>query len=125
MARNAAAVMMKAMGARLSPCTQPMPQTVVMASGAESSPSWATRNVLTRPMRGWSRNSHPIAEVKPGMIRPSVISVNNSVLPGKSVRSASHAAGTPKASAVASVASENQMVLTMTRIVNVSPNTAA
>jgi hypothetical protein len=34
MARNTAAVIMKASGARLSPCTQPMPTMLLMLSGA-------------------------------------------------------------------------------------------
>ena len=43
MERNTAAVMMKASGARLSPCTQPMPRMLVMLNGGAD--RW---NVLTR-----------------------------------------------------------------------------
>ena len=48
------------------------------------------------PIRSESRNTQPMATVKPGISSPMVMKVNSAVLPGISVRSASHAAGTPK-----------------------------
>ena len=43
-----------------------------------------------------------MAAAKPGISRPMVISVKTTVLPGKFVRSTSHAAGIPKKKATAS-----------------------
>ncbi len=110
MERNTAAVMMKASGARLSPCTQPMPSRLVMLNGGPLSPNVVTRNWFTSPMRGCSRNNQPMAAAKPGISRPIAIRVNSSVLARKSVRSASHAAGMPKASATTSDTNANANV---------------
>ena len=75
-------------------------------------------------MRGCSRNSQPMAAAKPGMRRPTAIRVNSSVLAGKSVRSASQAAGTPNASATTSAMKANATVSRRTANVRGSENTS-
>ena len=83
---------MKASGARLRPSTQPIPTMLVMLSDPSGRPKvWASQ-MLPSPILGWSRNSQPIADAKPGIKRPMVIRVNRMVLPRKSVRSASQSA---------------------------------
>ena len=114
-ARSTAAVMMKPIGARLRPCTQPMPRMLAMLKGAAAKPKICMASALKRPMRGCIRKSQPIAVAKPGMSSPSVISVSTKPLPRRSVRSTSQAAGTPKASATTSVISATPSVFSSTR----------
>jgi hypothetical protein len=76
-------------------------------------------------MRGCSRNSQPMAAAKPGISSPTAIKVNNRVLAGKSVRSASQAAGMPNASATTSAMRANAIVSRRTAKVRGSENTSA
>src|SRR5262249_9780024 len=50
-----------ASGASVSPSTKPMPGTVAMLSGAAVRPNSCMNKILITPMRGWSRNTQPIA----------------------------------------------------------------
>ena len=61
-------------------------------------------------MRGWSRNSQPIATAKPGISKPMVMNVSKTVFPGKSVRSTNQAAGRPNKNETASAMSEKPAV---------------
>jgi hypothetical protein len=113
-ARNTAAVMMKASGARLSPCTQPMPMTLAMLKTGPN-PKFCWIQTFTSPMRGCIRKSQPIAEPKPGKSKPTAIKVKSSGLAGRSLRSTSQAMGTPKNSATSSVVTAKPIVLPRTR----------
>ncbi len=112
--RNRAAVITKVSGASASPSTHPMPATVAMLNGGWASPNRSIAQRLTMPMRGCSRKIQPIATVKPGISSPVVIAVKSAVLPGRSVRSASHAIGIPKTQATSTATDENSSVLTST-----------
>ena len=103
--------MTKVRGARVRPSTQPMPNTVAMSNGASVNPNPCFIQVFRIPILKCSMNSQPMATVKPGMRRPMVMNVNNTVFPGRSVRSASHAAGIPNAQDTTRAISENSMVV--------------
>ena len=52
-----------------------MPGTLMMVSGVSARPKRYRSQVLSMPIRGWSRNSQPIAEKKLGMKMPIVMKV--------------------------------------------------
>jgi hypothetical protein len=73
-ARKLGLVMTKASEARPSPSTQPMPTTLAMLNGADRSSKVRISQVLRTPIRGCSRNIHPIARKIDGSSNTEVIS---------------------------------------------------
>src|ERR1041384_6345428 len=107
--RKVAAVMMNASGASPSPWTKPMPMGDAML--IRQSGNTVAIAAFTRPIRGCSRNTQPIALKNPGIKSPTVMKVKTSPLRGSVVRSTIHATGTPQRSAVNVATAEKIAVL--------------
>src|SRR5262249_13820188 len=82
-----------------------------MLNGLCARPKTSTKIRLTTPMRGCSRNTQPIAVKKVGTSVPTAINVNTHSLPGRSVRSTSHAMGMAKNKEITTVVDANPRVL--------------
>ena len=67
------------------------------------------------PMRGWSKNTHPIDVKNVGTKAPMVINAKTKFLPGKSVRSTSQAVGTAKSKDTITAVDAKPMVLASVR----------
>ena len=111
MARNDAAIMMKASGTSAMPSTQPMPTRLTTLKGACSMGRSCISALLAMPMRGWNRITQPMAVKKLGTSRVTVRSGNTSPLPGSVVRSANQAQGIANANATTSATPANTAVL--------------
>jgi len=113
MARNAPAVMIKATGVKLSPCTQPMPVIVVMLSGAPASQK--------RPAKIGNDTDARVEQKQPahrhgetGNEQTHCHERQQNRFARKSVRSTNHAAGRPNKNDTASAMSEKPAVFQRT-----------